>query len=316
MKKIIFVLCSITLITFAFIFYYDNKVTQDKLIIGVMDDKNINEYKEYINENKILQSSYEFSMIASDYDGIGDPFEYTLMNIENGLKNNKYDMLIGVDEDYLLPLIERNILYDLRDTLDKNNCNELILSFSKKHTEGSIYYIPSSIYNVKLLIINNDIFNELEIEIPTDQLTLKEFTDLCYLVDEKLHMCKKDNCFSVSLGSAVDEYLIDDINKLVLPLKDSQIKKELYIESYLTYAKLAKDLSYTRNDVGYQEPLDFTFLNGNIAMKLCTTYELYQFINYNPNFFDKDYRIKEFEYTILPIPYVNDDVNYTNAEIK
>jgi len=315
MKKLSIILVILTLllsVPFLWKVNNDNK----RMVIGVMNDQQIELYKNYFRENNILHCPYEFKCIANDLPESKDPFQYTLEDIKNGFLQNEYDMIIGIDEDYILPLLDDRIFYDMGGMILNKNVSPCIKNFCKKHTQKEIYYIPSAISNIRVLLINNDIFSKLNISIPKTQLSLEDFVDLCYLVDEKLKQNNMTDYYALSLGSAIDEYLSDDIYKLLLPLKDSIGNEHLYIENYLKLVSLAKQVSYSRKDIGYQLPLDFAFKDGKTAMKICTTFELYNFLHFDQPFQDTDYRITEFDFSTLPVPFVNKTYNYTNAEIK
>lgn len=312
-KKILcsIVVIAVCLITFSYIKYDRENV----LKIGIMNDQNIEYYDQYFNTNNITKMNVEFKMIASDMAEYDDAFLYTLEDIRNGFMKNRYDMIIGIEEDYILTL-PNSIFLELNDFLNEEEVSKSTSKTCITKGREDIYYLPSSIDNNRLLIINNDIFNNLNVEIPKNQLSMDEFINLSYRLNEKIKLYDLKNHYAVSMGSPIDEYLSDDISKLLIPLKESEKNNEMYVSYNLKLSNLAKHTSYNREQIGHQLPLDFAFKNGSIAMKVCTLYELYNFINSNKELQEQNYKIESFNVTILPLPYINNDFNYTNANVK
>jgi|GEM_PF-2820383 len=282
--------------------------------IGITSSNNVKEYSEYFKENKICNCKIQFVYLGNDKEADSDPFKATFENIYRALSNGDVDMVIAVEEDYLLPMTTDNVLYNLKEIVDFSCLSDDIKNFIES-SNNEVYFIPSSLDSVRVLLVNNNLMTELGIPIPQNQLEFDEFCNLLVLIEQKIKQNDKKNTYALSLGSPIDEFLYDDISKFLSPLYN-YADLNMYLDYYVKLLDISKRYSYRRKDIGNKYPLDFHFSQNNIVLKIATLYELELFKNSDLS--DKTPHkpyIQNFSVSVLPHPYI-DGYNYTLGNIQ
>jgi len=285
--------------------------------IGITSNYNAEAYIEYFQLNRICNCEVQFVYLGDDKNTDTDPFKATFENIYTALSNGDVDMVMAIEEDYLFPMQDDDILYNLNENVDLSRLSIDIKNFIESNN-NKIYFVPSSLDSVRVLLINNNLMTELGIPIPQKQLEYDEFNSLLMLIDKKIKQSNRKDIYVLSLGSPIDEFLYDDISNFLSPIYPMYNNTDinLYLDYYIKLMDISKKYSYRRNDIGSKYPLDFHFAQNNIVLKIATSYELELFTN--SEFSDKTpYKpyIQEFSISVLPHPYIK-NYNYTLGNIQ
>lgn len=241
-------------------------------------------------------------------DGSGDVFENVFNNINSYIKSQKIDMIIGVPEDYILSQND-DLFLDLSDLLSINLL-PAVYNHLKEIKSTKISFMPHTFYCTRFLIENENFFKDIGYTAPDKYNNISEVVETAKNIDALIPLSEK-NKFAISFGSPNNEFLYDDIANLLLftnyPRTESDIQQRFYdseyINLYKSLYKCAIDLSYNRDDIGYEYPLDYYFSTGNVAMKIATTNELYGFNNIQENTPFKSY-IDSFEFKVANVSTV------------
>lgn len=289
-----------------FVFTSININEKENVIIGIISHNKAKDIEKYLNDNI---NNYNIILKEIEPSKSDDPFLATQYAIHDNMASGEVDMLLNINEDYLNPLIKDNIFLDIKNYIDLNALNLSFKNHFIKNDDGNIFYLPSTNDTTRFIILNLDLFKDLDVNYPSSQFSIKDLIELSYELNNKITSSNKGEFFAMTFGSPIDEYLFDDVDKILLPLKDYN-DFERYKHMYYEIIRCAKNTSYLRNTIGHEYPMDFYFSKGNVAMKICTTYELFLFKNNS-----SPYLISDFEYKILPLPYISEEINYTNTKI-
>jgi len=286
---------------------------KDIIKIGVTNSENIAIYEKYLNKSTLSKYNIKFVYVGNSKDSDEDPFNATFDNIRNAFSDGSIDMMLAVEEDYLIPIANIGLFYNINGLINIDNLPISIKNFISCNNE--IYFLPSSLDSVRLLIVNNNILQKLGIPIPKEQFDFNKFCNLIIQINDEIVKNNLDNTYAISLGTPIDEFLYDDISKFLMPLYN-ETDLNLYLEYYVKLMDIAKKYSYRRKDISYKYPLDFQFAQNNIALKIATTYEIELFKNkYLSDTTPYKPYIKDFSISILPHPYI-ENFNYTLGNIE
>ena len=185
--------------------------------IGITSNYNAEAYIEYFQLNRICNCEVQFVYLGDDKNTDTDPFKATFENIYTALSNGDVDMVMAIEEDYLFPMQDDDILYNLNENVDLSRLSIDIKNFIESNN-NKIYFVPSSLDSVRVLLINNNLMTELGIPIPQKQLEYDEFNSLLMLIDKKIKQSNRKDIYVLSLGSPIDEFLYDDISNFLNPI--------------------------------------------------------------------------------------------------
>lgn len=275
----------------------DSKIKN--LYIGVTNSDNINVINNYFNE-KFTDANI---VIVDLNQGTGDTFFNVYNNIKKYIQDKKLDMVIGVPEDYVSSQ-DQSLFMDISEPVLKN---DNILDCVKNHCKSNniVKYITDSLYCSRFLVGNDFYLNNEIINILDNGFT--SVNDLITFFNSKSNFDKKFD-YLLSLGSATDEFLYDDIANILTyqnfprTQQGTQMRffDDTYMNEYMQLYDLAKKHSYCRKDIGYDSLLDFEFANGNIVYKISSLYELNCF-KYGISNAPFNPKITNFSYSIYPI---------------
>lgn len=240
-----------------------------------------------------------------------DPFKETVKIIEKVLNKGEVDMLINIEPDYLFCQQDKSIFLNLQE--HKINTHSTIDNYINIINEDEkICFLPSCIDNTRFLFVNCSLMEKLKINMDLNKLSFDQFLHTLKEISAKIGEYNSD-IFMFSFGSPIDEYFFDDIDKCIQYLDCKKNKPEKYAEEYVKMAKIAKDYSYTRDDIGHAYPMDSYFISGKVLFKIITLYELQEF---NLRMSLRNYKNNKFAYKILPFPRGDKNKHLNNSDVR
>lgn len=275
----------------------------DTIKVGVAGVISIEKCQEYL-ETQFPEWKFEVLELGSEND---DGFNSVYNNIEKYISEGKIDMIIGVPEGYITQQ-KKCLFQNLYSNLDTSNFIPAVINHCKSDNSKEMMYVTHTFYCTRFLTINKTLVNSLGVEIPVYFDGIEEVIDLSYIISKEIENKSKNSCFSVSMGSPIDEFLYDDLANILLPMgfprTETGLQKRYYNDEYLgIYKKLymcALDNSYSREEIGYKYPLDYYFSTGNVALKMSTVFELSAFKTQQQDS-PFDTQITDFDYGIVPV---------------
>lgn len=269
------------------------------LYIGVVNSENIDAITDYFNEKFT-----DINIVIVDLnEGTNDTFFNVYNNIKKHICDNRLDMVIGIPEDYVLSQ-NQSLFMDISESVLKNNN---ILNCVKNHCKNNskVKYITDSLYCSRFLVGNNSYLTE-----ESKNVLNNGFSSVDELITFFNSKFKYENEFDflLSLGSANDEFIYDDIANLLTYYNFPRTQEgtqtrffdDIYVKEYIQLYNVAKNYSYCRKDIGYDSLLDFEYANGNIVYKISSLYELNCF-KYGISDAPSNPIITDFSYSIYPI---------------
>lgn len=217
-------------------------------------------------------------------------------NIEQIVKNNKLDMIIGLTPNKLKSLIDNDMLLDITTSIDNiNNIHKGLLNDAYKGGSGKLYYISPIINNIYFILQNKKIFDELNIDLLAIYPSYDEVLNTLSLLETSI---EKQNSQYSPIAFAVKNF--DEYELFIGPqfrmlgynlktpfYKDGQVMNNEWKSFYNFFATLTK--AYGKGYEDYENgiyPGDNIFSNGNYAIMFADLLDIEIYFN---NTFNKEY---------------------------
>lgn len=302
--------------------FFSNK---DSVNMLVLFKSSIGTYEEFVeklekDKNINLNISYLLNDEEDEYFEIKDLWSEIELKINEKLNDEDVDIIAGIPTPYLYKPIQKGQLesfnpYLSNGELTTSDIYEPIVNISKKVGNNEIYFLPPA-FNNKMLIINNDIFNRLNIKIPDKQLTWSEVYDLS--LETKSKITDLDNIYPISLGPGAKSGLFMDFELLTsiknLPLLENSTKIYNNEEWFSLLDQFIK-IFQTNGGNADLDSIDDMFFQGKVAMKILYPVDL-NVLGGIYSSQDLGFKVEDFDYSILPAPVFDDnrDMAYIDAK--
>lgn len=212
-------------------------------------------YSTEITTKSILPNLEELSLHWHDLDAV----------IHDFLENNKdVDLIYGFTPEYLNYLVENGSVKNLSEVLDgplsSENLAPIVYNPIKKAGNGDLYAISPSFHSY-VLVYNKQIFKEIEVEEPGNNMTWEEIGSLS---DEILD---KSDYKGITLGFPTsDEQFYQLFQELMGPIRNyennngqTKLNNEVNQKYWELFARLYEDNSKVTGA---------EFVNGEVAMAI------------------------------------------------
>ncbi|KOS61637.1 extracellular solute-binding protein [Lysinibacillus agricola] len=232
------------------------------LIIAVMAPEMEDSIKNLYAEN--YDYDIEIKSILPSVDAINGNWVELDKVIDNFLINNKdVDIVYGFTPDYLKGLVEKGDLKNLSTSMDESVLEKIapaILEPIKQAGKGDVYAV-APYFNNYVLVYNKRIFEQVEVEKPSNSMTWQEISKLATEVQEK------SNYKGIALGFPSSDrqfyFLYQSINDPVDYFENKDGKAIVNTTITKKYWKLFADM-YKDNSKATGEE----FMNGKVSMAL------------------------------------------------
>ncbi|MFJ7309747.1 ABC transporter substrate-binding protein [Peribacillus frigoritolerans] len=298
---------------------FSNKNNVNMLVLFKSDIEKYEDFNEKLKSDKKINLDFDY-LIDDDEYYTGDLWSAIEIGLNEKLKNEDIDIIANIPTPYLYEPIKNKQLESFEKYLDKDKFNisniyQPIVDISKKAGNGEIFFLSPS-FNNKMLVINNDIFNKLKINVPTNTLTWSEVYDLSLLINKK----GKDfeDIYPISLGPGgksglfMDFELLTSVRELSLLDNSSNIYPN---KEWITLIDQFVKLFKTNGESNKLDSIDDMFFQGKVGMKILYPKDLNVLYNkYSTQ--ELGFKLANFEYTVLPAPEFDDKKNITYIDMK
>jgi ABC-type glycerol-3-phosphate transport system substrate-binding protein len=299
-----------------------NKEHVNMIVLFKSDVEKYSDFKGKLKSDKNISLNIDYLMddLTKEYFDTEDLWSAIEMELSKKLKKSDTDIIANIPTTYLYKPIENNQLESFSSYLnkEKNNFSNIyapIINISKKVGSNEIFFLSPS-FNNKVLIINNDIFNKLNIEIPNKQLTWSEIYDLSLQIQSKSMNHKE--IYPISLGPAgksglfMDFELLTNIKEFPMLGESSNVYPD---EKWSPLLEQFIKLFQTNGNSNELDRIDDMFFEGKVGFKILYPIDLnilYGKYSYN----DLGFHVAKFNYSIIPAPVFEDNRDITYIDSK
>lgn len=264
MKKVA-ILIGVFLIILGMVFH-NNKQTVRGLVLYKSEVSNYNSLKNDLKKEIGVNLKIDYLIDEYDIPDNYDLWKYTSEQLTNKLNTGNIDLLLDVPNEYLRDHIENKNLLKLDKFLNNDNIYPAIIDKSKKIGNGNIYFI-SPYFQTNFIMINTDIFNQLDVPVPKEIKSWDNVLDI--LSDVKSSIIEKNkDIYPLSLGMNGIESFFQDFEVLTrnsnIPIKSNNniYEDEKWVDIFSFFMTLYRD--YGIHDEIYTPEL---FIDDKIAVK-------------------------------------------------
>lgn len=292
----------------------------------VLFNSDVEKYEDFVQQlekekNISLNIDYLIDDFSKDYYKVENLWTTIEIDLEKELKKKKIDLIGSIPTTYLYKPINNSLLESFEPYIQKNdfdltNLHKPVVDISRKVGQGDIFFLSPS-FNNRMLIINNDIFNKLGIPVPTKALTWSEVYDLSFQIKSKIKD-QDQKLYPISLGPGGKTGLFMDFQLLVSTKELPLINKSSNIYPNDEWDNLVHKFVTLFQTNGTSDDLDIIddlFFQGQVAMKIFYPFNL-NILYGKYSAAELGYKLKKFNYTLLPAPSFEDDREMTYVDTK
>ena len=271
MKKIFFLPI---LLTCLIIFLFQHKENVNALVMYKSEVLNYNILKKYLKDE--LDINLKIDYIVDDKKEIDnyDIWEDTKEQLKNKLKDNKFDLLLDIPNEYLREFIEDKKLLKLDDKINIENIYPSIIDKSRKIGDGNMYFI-SPYFSNNFLLLNKNVFKNLELNIPSEIKSWNDILEISSKIKSKIEYHKYTDIYPLAFGMNGLESFFQDFEVLTrplnLPIKSNNTiyDDKKWFDVFSFFMNLYKEYSIDKEVYTPQ-----LFLNDKIAIKFVKGLEM------------------------------------------
>lgn len=297
---------------------FSNKDNVNMLVLFKSDIEKYEDFNEKLKND--VNITLNFDYLIDDQEFTENLWSTIETELNKKLKNDNIDIIGSIPTPYLYKPIKNKQLesfeqYLVKDKFNLSNIHQPIVNISRKVGNGEIFFLAPS-FNNKMLVINNDIFNKLKIDVPTKPLTWSEVYNLSLLINKKSE--NLEDIYPISLGPGGKNGLFMDFELLTsvreLPLLDNS--SNIYPdEEWASLINQFVKLYQTNGEDNKLVTIDDMFFQGKVGMKILYPKDLnVLYRKYSTQ--ELGFKLANFKYTVLPAPVFNDNKNITYIDIQ
>lgn len=236
-------------------------------------------------------------------------------------KKNKTDLITGIPTQYYELLIQKKLLVKLDSYIYGENGIELnkiyapALDISKKVGNGHFYFL-SPTFSTKLLTVNKDILDELNVPTPSEKgISWEAFRSLAEKIYLSNNIVKQSEIYPVSFGPGGKEGLFMDFQLLTIPhelpiQENNEIyNQKIWFENFTYFVSTFKE--YGVKDLIEER----AFYTGKVPLRVTYPHELNWLYNKKLGQSILGFPIKDFNFEVYPVPYFKDQSDMANIEV-
>lgn len=296
------------------------EISKDSVSMVVLFKSDVEKYSDFERElkkekNLSLKIEYLIDDLGEEYFKIEDLWSTIENKLSEKLEDEHVDIIANIPTPYLYNPIENDQLesfdsYIEKGKFDLSKIYKPVINISKKVGNNEIYFLSPS-FNSKYFIINNDIFESLDIEIPDKKLTWSDVYSLSLQVESKNKEIKK-GIYPISLGPAGKSGLFMDF-ELLSSIKELPILEgtsDLYHnEEWYSLINQFIKIFQTNGNRDNLDEIDDLFFQGKVAMKVFYPLD-FNVLSGKYSSQELGFTPKKFNYTIFPAPVFDKNIDY------
>lgn len=272
-------------------------------------ESNFNVKINFIN----LYDGLDFNNLVTEQD--------VMNNVDNILRENKVDMIIGLPSHQLEYAIKNERLLDITNYIENiENIHKGVVNRSIKMGDGKLFYISPIISLVHLVFQNELIFEELGIDMLPEYVSWYEFLDKLEQIEQVIEY-NELTYFPLALGVTNDiEDLLFTSHDFIMhgfgldsPMFNNNKFTPKWKSFFSIWSQIIANYGKTLTDMDFgRVPGNNIFNNSKYAMMLGNTFSLELFFNksFNSRYNENVQLIKIPEFPIK-ISFVNYDASRT-----
>jgi len=252
---------------------------------------------------KKLNIKLNFDYAIDEKNLKGDYWKEIKQSLDKKLSTGNYDLVMGLPSQYIDYLVENKKIISLEPFIKQDNMkiseyHQPTINISKKIGGGELYSL-SPTFRTLFLILNEDIFNELDININKEVYTWEEIEEIA----QKIHEQKDQVSYPIyplsfgpsgKIGFFQDFLVLTKPKELMLTSNEQHTlypEHSQWLEMYNLFVEMFKKY-------GIEDASDNEFFRGKVAMRVSypNTFQMMRDDSFKENTY------KQFKIKVLPMP--------------